>query len=25
VGSRVRVKQAVDANGHTVVTVEPYR
>ncbi|HKB69495.1 MAG TPA: hypothetical protein VKH46_01540 [Thermoanaerobaculia bacterium] len=25
VGSRVRVKQSVDANGHTVVTVEPYR
>jgi hypothetical protein len=25
VGSRVRVKQTVDANGKTVVTVEPYR
>lgn len=25
VGSRVRVKQTVDASGHTVVTVEPYR
>lgn len=25
VGSRVRVQQSVDANGHTVITVEPYR
>jgi hypothetical protein len=25
VGSRVRVKQSVDASGKTVVTVEPYR
>jgi hypothetical protein len=25
VGSRVRVKQSVDASGHKVVTVEPYR
>ena len=25
VGSRVRVKQTVDASGHKVVTVEPYR
>ena len=24
-GSRVRVRKTVDANGHTVVTVEPYR
>jgi len=24
-GSRVRVRKTLDANGHTVVTVEPYR